>query len=310
MQDNYLEELFIGIGVRMGMTESGVRAFMNTHLSLTESVPVPPTPVEQVVTRTTTSRKRIVLYPYNIASESATNLKDKIGNGCIKVHPDRIYQMKPNDVTINWGMTRMPNWGTPHLNNPNAVALAVNKLDTFLTFRDDEVVRVPQFTTDKAEAKRWLAYGGLVYCRTVLTGHAGNGIVIARTPNEVVDAQLYTRGIIPKGEYRVHVFRGQVIDYCKKIKRVVEMGSHNEDVRNHDGGWTFARNVEQKDDIKAQAINAVAKLGLDFGAVDIVVNQGNDLAYVLEVNTACGLMEDGRTLDAYVEAFNSYVNSL
>jgi hypothetical protein len=295
---------------RMNVNTNDFVSYLNSKLE--PVVPTPPTPraVEEVVVPRNTQRKRIVLYPYNIASESATNLKESIGNGCIKVHPDRIYQVRPNDITINWGNSRMPNWGTPHLNNPNAVAVAVNKLDTFLSFRDHETVRVPQFTTDINEARGWLNYGGKVYCRTVLTGHGGNGIVVARTPEELVNAHLYTRGIIQKAEYRVHVFRGEVIDYNKKVVMSDRTTDFNGDVRNHEGGFTFARNVEQRDDVKEQAIQAVSVLGLDFGAVDIIVNAGNNLPYVLEVNTACGIMEDGRTLETYVTAFNNYANSL
>jgi glutathione synthase/RimK-type ligase-like ATP-grasp enzyme len=44
-------------------------------------------------------------------------------------------------------------------------------------------------------------------------------------------------------------------------------------------------------------------LGLDFGAVDIIQDDGGNF-YVLEVNTAPGL--EGQTIKSYAEGFNAY----
>ena len=55
---------------------------------------------------------------------------------------------------------------------------------------------------------------------------------------------------------------------------------------------------------KTQAQNAVEALGLDFGAVDIILGK-NGIWYVLEVNTACGL--EGTTLEKYCEQFRKFI---
>ncbi len=253
---------------------------------------------------------RYIIYPYKMGSESSKNLADKLkeqGLSGLRVYPDRSYQVRDNDFIINWGNTTLPNWDTNgsriNLNKPQAIELSINKLDTLVTLLEQDV-HVPEFTESIDEARSWLRYGGLVYCRTNLTGHAGQGIVTATRPTELVPAPLYVRGIAPKAEYRVHVFNGQVIDYCKKIK-IESRDNVDNLVRNHDGGWTYARNVERIERVEQQAINAVRALGLDFGAVDIVLSDIDDDAYVLEVNSAPGLMDDGRTLDAYVTAIVS-----
>jgi len=44
---------------------------------------------------------------------------------------------------------------------------------------------------------------------------------------------------------------------------------------------------------------------LDFGAVDVVFNSKEKLAYVLEINTAPGLT--GSTLDGYVERLRKFL---
>ena len=57
------------------------------------------------------------------------------------------------------------------------------------------------------------------------------------------------------------------------------------------------------DGIIEQSIAAVQHVGLDFGAVDIIYNQREDSSYVLEINTAPGLM--GTTGERYAEAFGN-----
>jgi len=51
-----------------------------------------------------------------------------------------------------------------------------------------------------------------------------------------------------------------------------------------------------------EGLASVMALGLDFGAVDIVYNENDNKAYVLEINTAPGL--SGTTLEKYVEVFS------
>lgn len=60
------------------------------------------------------------------------------------------------------------------------------------------------WTEDKAEAQGWAGERGTkVVCRTELRGHSGAGIVIARNPDQVVDAPLYSSYFKKVREYRV-----------------------------------------------------------------------------------------------------------
>jgi len=54
-----------------------------------------------------------------------------------------------------------------------------------------------------------------------------------------------------------------------------------------------------------QASLAIAALGLDFGAVDIIWNNHYQLATVLEVNTAPGL--EGQTITDYANYFRGLI---
>jgi len=88
-------------------------------------------------------------------------------------------------------------------------------------------VACPDFSIDKVNgAAFWIEQGYNVYCRTSLHGKGGEDIVIASTVDELVDAPLYTKGVNADKEYRVHVFKGKVIDYVKKGRARTEDDSN------------------------------------------------------------------------------------
>lgn len=273
---------------------------------------------------------KVRLWPYKLGSEGCRNLQAALqaqGVDCLRVRTDGRYKPRLNHLIINWGNSRAEgsarNWLIDFgdrrivLNHPINVNLASNKLETFnqLSFED---VSVPPWSIVKTRAEDWVIEGKRVYCRTKLTGRSGAGIVVASTVDELVDAPLYTVGIDVKGEYRVHVFRNtpqggafrnlnnelKVIDITKKRLRTEarDSGECNRLVRNLDGGWVFCHNnIDLSEEAQQEAIKAVGALGLDFGAVDLVIEKNTGKAYVLEVNTAPGLSSE-TTLNAYVSA--------
>jgi hypothetical protein len=102
------------------------------------------------------------------------------------------------------------------------------------------------------------------------------------------------------------VLNGEVVDIQRKARyRSVPNEQVNWLVRNHDNGFIYARNegVEPPHQVLEQAVLAVKAIGLDFGAVDIIYNEYNEVAIVLEINTAPGLT--GSTLTGYAERFKA-----
>lgn len=254
------------------------------------------------------------IYAYNQGSASAKALAEALGIKRVK-HDGRVIKV---DTLINWGASvfKRAVGFDRILNCPDAVKKAANKLETFKALAEAEVSK-PLCTTDREIAEIWIAdEGHAVVCRTVLNGHSGEGIVIAETVEQLVDAPLYTRYIKKKEEYRIHVFRNPENDeegdpvydaffiQRKARKKEVPDEEVNWKVRNLAGGFIFAnKDVEVADEAKQEAVKAVNALGLDFGAVDII--QGTDgKFYVLEVNTACGL--EGTTLEKYVAKFQQF----
>lgn len=255
------------------------------------------------------------LYPYKIGSESGKELSTLLD--IMRVKPDGEYVPKLGHKVINWGNGRAPNWAqraamrnVPILNKPEAVGIASNKLSALQSLKAAGV-RIPDFTTDMAVAQRWLTNYDVVVERHELRGNSGQGIRIVTLDDDdmestVTRAPLYTKFIPKTAEFRVHVFRGEVIDYIEKKKMLADRrgADFNKYVSSITCGWVFSRtDVRDIPEVRQQAIRAVAALGLDFGAVDIVFADG--LPFVLEVNTAPGL--SGVTLVKYANAFRRYM---
>ena len=216
---------------------------------------------------------KLVVFPYKMGSQSARDLARAIGT--YRVYPDRNYTPKRNHLIINWGNSHNPRWVGNVLNKPSQVGGAANKYFTFRCLKHYNV-NIPEFTTVISEAKEW-ARDKLVVCRKTLTGQCGSGIVLASSPDEVVQAPLYTKHLRHKHEYRVHVVRGEVIDFAQKKKRA---GAESTGlIRNIGNNWIFAREgVVLPEDAKTQAIAAVEALGLDFGPVDIAYRERENKA--------------------------------
>lgn len=235
----------------------------------------------------------ICIRPYSMRSKSAKDLAETLG--CLRT------QMPPTGYDIiNWGSGSITG-----LNNSLAVSNAVNKIRTFDCLARASV-RTPDWTTNKDVAKSWITTtNDTVFCRTTTNGHSGQGIVIAKTVLDLVNAPLYTKFIDKDAEFRIHVFDGRVIDQRQKIKASDGRPITSNYINTHNNGYVF-QHTSAPVDCHTQAIAAVKALGLDFGAVDVVYKKdtpSSGKAYVLEVNTAPGLT--GSTITAYANAIRS-----
>ena len=246
------------------------------------------------------------IFPYKAGSISAKRLARSLG--VLRVRPT--YNARRKDVIVNWGSSTPPHfrWMEQDLNKPNSIQLACDKLTTFHMLEENGFKHIPQYTISKDIAKHLIDMGDTIYCRTTTTGHSGRGIVIATNSNELVNAPLYTVKTKHRDEYRVHIFKGEVLDVQKK-KRKLGFNGSSSGIRNHSSGWIYARtDVAIPDMLCPIAIQAVELLGLDFGAVDIGHRLIDNKFFVFEVNTAPGL--EGSTLDKYAKAIYNYYSKL
>lgn len=242
---------------------------------------------------------RIVPYKRGSASAKllANALTEKLGKKVWRGPPVKrrglwclSWGYKGPEVNINW-------W-----NKPENVLIASDKLETFKVLKEKGVSHVP-YTASKKTAQGWLEKGSVIFARTT-NGQGGSGITIVGPgyASTLPNLPLYTQYVKKKKEFRVHVFNGAVIDVQQKKKR---NGSEADSlIRNHDNGWVFAHNdVVEPAGLRELGLAAVAALGLDFGAVDIIWNEKQNQCYVLEVNTAPGLSDS--TAEKYADAIQN-----
>lgn len=276
---------------------------------------------------------RILVMPYG-PSNSCIALRDALVQ---RLSGDRRFQQprmmrregsvfrgRTGDFIINYGNRSAPQevfGAATVLNAQSALNNAANKLNALNVMTAAGVSTIP-YTTRQSEAQAWVANGDVVYARTTLNGHSGEGIEVydgssdLTSPSRadmvagVVNAPLYTKGITGRRrEWRVHVFKGVITHVQVKRRRngYQEDPNYRDDVRNHHTGWIYSvENINPNAEVLRNAVLAVQAMGLDFGAVDIISN--NESAWVLEVNTAPGLQAE-TTMTAYLNAFSEFILS-
>jgi len=243
--------------------------------------------------------KRVIIIPYKMGSKSAKLLKEGLvaeGVRCFRKKITDPFIPKRNDLLIYYGGTAIITAHYEQALNHNR-EVAQNKLNAFEAFKAADLSTV-EWTTDKTVAATW----PLTVARATLTGHSGQGITVHEQGQELPNVRLYTKYQKKTYECRVHVFNGKVIDAQVKRKRVTNAEETETDpyVRNIHTGWVYCREDYTLPEAATElAIAAVACLGLDFGAVDLIYNKHHDKFYLLEVNTAPGL--EGTTLTNYIK---------
>lgn len=241
------------------------------------------------------------IYSWNPHSEGARKLAGELGWKRLR-HQGSRFRGHPGKLVLNWGASELP----PEvakcriINHPGRVQKATNKMAFYLAMMDQPFC--PWFRAEKRLAAEWMREkeGRVILCRTVLNGHSGQGIVVAETPEQLVDAPLYVEYVPKKWEYRVHVLGGKVSVQQKKRRNGLDDNEVDYRIRNHGNGFVYARDgvVPPQPVIDAAGL-AVTVLGLHFGAVDIGWNVKHERATVYEVNTAPGL--EGGTVLEYAE---------
>lgn len=179
---------------------------------------------------------------------------------------DYIYDK--NAIIFNYGMSWLGNKGSRVINQPSAVQICKNKLETFRVL-SDAGVRIPKFTTSKKLARNW----EYAVSRKLLEGKSNAGMDIIQKGDVLPDAKLYTEYFFHKKEYRVVVFKDEVAQIL--IKTTLENGM-----------WELfdvprtptLRHVEK------ECLKAAKALGIDYVGFDVVYNNSNDFV-ILEANS-------------------------
>lgn len=195
------------------------------------------------------------------------------------------------DIYIRWGVAD-DHIGWMEINSSNAIMLARNKFESLKKFKEYGLL-VPNFSENPDELKYPLL--GRKYCH-----QEGRDIIFIESQKELVKCEYYIEFLQVQHEFRYHVLKDECI--IASIKRDGEKKCY---CRNLSTGWKFV-DVDIDRDLEKIAVKAVSSLGLDFGAVDIIIVDYKP--YVLEVNTALGIIK--RRAKLYAQKFNEYIDFL
>lgn len=243
----------------------------------------------------------IKVFPYRAGSRGAKALADALGARVLKRAGSK-YRYREGDLIINWGASDCPFDGRKVANQPAAIEPASNKLKCFNLMKEAGV-SIPRFWTRKEDIPD---DAFPIMCRTKLQAHSGEGIVVAERRDQLVNAPLYTQYMKKKHEYRVHLLRkpGGVIQIITTQRKAKRHDAVDADfmIRNLANGFVYVLDDGMVPGVvHDEAMAALESTALAFGAVDVIYNEAQGKAYVLEINTAPGL--EDRTAEAYARAF-------
>ena len=249
----------------------------------------------------------IYLKPYMKGLRSTRFLKAETP---MKVRND--YSRIPTGSTVlNWGKSSGDTRHLCQINPQQYSSIICNKIK----FGDARFSDAVEFTTNITEAREWAAeQGEKVMCRTLISSHSGRGIVVARNPDQIVEAPLYSRYFRKQREYRVYVGwavddqgfnSGILVTYAAskrnpQTEQVVDRDSLL--IRSSEQGWVYqtenptALPFAVDDAICSFTCELVDKTHDDsltsYGwllALDILYREGE--AKIVEANLAPGLSE-------------------
>ncbi len=206
---------------------------------------------------------------------------------------------RPN-VLIRWGSSiEIPYTPKKEINSQAAVLLATDKLRSLQELQKNKVSVPPIFLFNEVEKPKNLAHfvSGFPILARTRTHQRGTDILLCMQISDIHRAvrmgRQYGLQYIPTArEYRVHIFRNTSIKASQKIWTDTSK-PYKPWIRNHLNGHTFRKpEIALDDNSRDLAKAAVKALGLDFGAVDLIIDDTGK-SFVLEVNTGPGLVKSG-----------------
>jgi len=179
-----------------------------------------------------------------------------------------------------------------------------DKLIQYKYFRKNEL-NFPWFSESKEDAREMMEkYIPSILCRLTLKGQEGHGIVIADTPDQLVDAPVYVEYQEKTIEYRVNLLSGstgiKVINVREKRRKNGFEGGEPR-IRNVENGYVYCiPRGKVPDAIIDTAISASYVTDSNIVGVDVAYNAKTGRHFLLEVNSAPSM--EGVTVADYAGA--------
>ena len=219
-------------------------------------------------------------------SETASRLASFLGV------PNGRFSGRSWDNVIRYGSTTPVHANVREVNKLKSVVSASDKLLS-LRMLSSAGISCPEHFEDPTSRKIQFPLLG-----RLSSGMRGEDIVVFFQNRDMVECcknrhfDLFTKYIPKKEEYRVHVIGGKIAKAAYKEFRGDPNKQHGfrSLVWNKKNGFFFKKVLVRDcpETAKSLAASTVSCLGLDFGAVDIILGDDGGW-YVLEVNTAPGL---------------------
>ena len=207
-----------------------------------------------------------------------------------------------NSIIIRWGNAiQIDTPGSIIYNEAKAIALASNKKRSREVFIENEI-STPRPVTPNSTS---ISYPIIARPST----HAkGRNFVVLNNLSEFTrhyninepQGWYYSEFVDKVREFRIHCAHGKILNYLEKPNP-----------KNGNIAWNIAQNGEAFTNVKwsdynynvaSEALKAIKALGLDFGGVDVMLdNEGK--AWVLEVNTAATLSSAEYSMERYAKYF-------
>lgn len=178
------------------------------------------------------------------------------------------------------------------------------KIEQYEWFKQQGLTAL-EFTTSQATAVEW-AKKSTVVCRKLTHASEGKGIVVAETPEQVCMAPVYTKYKKKKKEFRIHIFKDQVVHVLEKRKKTGVEGDSK--IRNTANGYVFCTDgVEEPPGLRELALKASKVTQSDFKGVDIGWNEKLQELFVIECNSAPGI--EGTNVTRYVDTITNFIKT-
>jgi hypothetical protein len=227
-----------------------------------------------------------VLAPASISSTSLTQHVDEVARQGARIHvvrnPSEIPPTEPPPLILNWGSTQTLPQGVIALNQPDAVRIASDQVESIRRLAElaPRTVANPEdlqlLGSDRVVAKR--RHGSRGSGKAVLTADG--------PPAERAGYDLFQEFIPDRREYRVSVLSGGIASAY--VKRPPE-NARPDDLH---PAWTFERAQVIPKGVAVMAKEAARRVGLDYAGVDVIEDLRTGRVYCLEANSAPGMSQD------------------
>lgn len=200
------------------------------------------------------------------------------------------------DVLVRWGSRKQMPPAAIQINTPRAMAVASDKVEALRVMRHEGITTIPWGITWEDALNQRQNRRDMILGRS-RSGMGGKDIVVydpsqqyqgkyPTNPEQTGNRHdFYSVYMKPVSEVRIHIADGRPIRVQRKYCDYPDKAEANPFVRNYAHGYRFrAPRMNLREMRIDQAAKAVAAIGLDFGAVDMLMV--GPYQYVLEVNTA------------------------